>query len=46
MDITIFDEKWILEFIEYGYVYSLICNMMMWRIEIEGKKLEFYTTSL
>ena len=46
MGITIFDEKWILELIEYGYIYSLICNMMMWYIEIKGVKLGFYTTSL
>ena len=38
--------KSVLELIECDCAYFLICNMMMWHVEIEGVKLRFYNTSL
>jgi len=32
--------------IDCGFVYSSICNMMMWHVRIERVKLGFYTISL
>ena len=32
--------------IERGYVYSVICDMMIGHVKIEGVKLGFYTTFL
>ena len=38
--------KSVLELIKCDCAYFLICNMMMWHVEIEGVKLRFYNTSL
>ena len=32
------DFKWVLKLIERDYAYSLICNVIMWHVEIGGGK--------